>query len=561
MAMRSSGALDSDAIVTPSTHPQFGDYQANGIMKAAKYLCVNPRGFAQKVVGIMDLNASVSTFEVAGPGFINITLSNKFLEDLLTSPALIEPAEQRLRVVVDYSSPNLAKELHVGHLRSTVIGDSMSHTLEFAGYEVIRQNHVGDWGTPFGRLITYLSSLFNEQEFATIAKLEGLEKFYVEASKRFDNDPEFADAARQAVVRLQSGDPETLKKWRKVLSLSIDHMQNLYQRLGISLGRGDIRGESAYSKDLPSIIEDLQAARILSESDGALCVFVEGFQNKDGNLLPMLVRKSDGGYLYHTTDMAAIRYRAQKLAANRVLYFTDSRQILHFQLLFAVAEMVGYTKPKTKLEHHPFGKITDSSGKPFKSRDGSSIPLMNLLDEGEERARKIVELKSGHLSTAEQHAIARDVAIGAIKYADLSKNRLHDYVFDWDTMLSFEGNTAPYLQYAYARLQSIFSRGSIEMSDNRGKQIQISEAEERTLALQLIRFQEVIDLVCAEAKPHYLCTYLYDLTSKFMRFYEECPVLNAETSIKGSRLAMCVRVSDTISTGLNCLGIPIVSRM
>ena len=561
MAMRSSGALNSDAIVTPSSRPQFGDYQANGIMKAAKRLCINPRSFAQKVVEILDLSAAVSTVEIAGPGFINITLSNKLLEDLLMLPTLIEPAEQRLRVVIDYSSPNLAKELHVGHLRSTIIGDAMSRILELAGYEVIRQNHVGDWGTPFGQLIAYLSFVSNDQEFESIAKLEGLEKLYIEASSRFDNDPEFADVARQSVVRLQSGDPKTLKKWQKVLSLSIDHMQNLYRRLGISLSRNDIRGESAYSEDLPNVIEDLKTACVLSESDGALCVFVEGFKNKDGNLLPMLVQKSDGGYLYHTTDMAAVRYRAQKLAADRVLYFTDSRQILHFQLLFAVAEMAGYTKSSMKLEHHPFGKITDSSGKPFKSRDGSSIPLMNLVDEGEERARKVVELKSGHLSTAEQHSIARDIAIGAIKYADLSKNRLHDYVFDWDTMLSFEGDTAPYLQYAYARLQSIFSRGSIEVSDHRQKRIKILEADERALALQLVRFQEVIDLVCAEAKPHYLCTYLYELTSKFMRFYESCPVLNAETSIKDSRLAMCVRVSDTISTGLDCLGIPIVTRM
>ena len=556
-ALSSLGADDATAVVAPASRPEFGDYQANGAMAAAKKLKTNPRELAAALIEAAELDDIVATADVAGPGFINLKLSPDFLRRQLADPTLIHRVDEPQTIVVDYSAPNLAKELHVGHLRTTVIGDAMARTLEALGHVIYRQNHVGDWGTPFGKLIVYLDEQGESSE-----ELADLERFYVEASEKFENDPAFADAARQFVVEMHNGKPQAIEKWRRFLAISAAHMQAVYDRMGISLKPEHTRGESAYNDDLASVVADLDAAGLLTLSDGAKCVFLDEFKEKgkDGNPLPMLVQKSDGGYLYHTTDLAAVRYRNGKLHADRALYFTDARQIQHFQLLFAVARAAGFAPPQMRLEHHPFGKMLDKTGKPFSTRDGSAIPIITLLDEAIVRARKVVAEKSKDLDSDELEHVTQAVAIGAIKYADLSKNRTNDYTFDWDTMLSFDGNTAPYLQYAYARIQSLFMRGQIDPASCTGE-ISIVEDAEHQLAVQLVRFSETLDQVASEVMPHYLCGFIYDLTVRFMRFYENCPVLDAPEEIRASRLALCAKTAATLQRGLGLLGIDTVPRM
>jgi arginyl-tRNA synthetase len=404
-------------------------------------------------------------------------------------------------------------------------------------------------------LVTYL-----DEQGQSSDDLGNLDHFYALASERFEKDPTFAKAARKFVVDLQSGKEGALTRWKQFIELSTSHMQRIYEQLNISLNPDHTRGESAYNNDLAQVVTDLDKAGLLSLSDGAKCVFLKEFTGKEGKPLPMLVQKSDGGYLYHTTDLAALRYRHKVLNADRILYFTDGRQNLHFRMLFAVAHASEFVPKSTKLEHHPFGKLLNSNGRPFRSRDGSTIPLDHLVEEAFERARAIVQSKNSNLGDREFDEVVRAIAIGAIKYADLSKNRLHDYTFDWDSMLAFEGNTAPYLQYAFARIQSLFSRGNLSPKSYRADIVPENE-NERNLAIQLCRFQETLELVGREGMPHHLCAYLYELTSRFMRFYETCPVLDAPEKDRKSRLALCARTAKTLETGLNCLGIAVVTRM
>ena len=497
--------------------------------------------------------------QVAGPGFVNITLSNEFLARCIAEEPISSPHTDAQRIVVDYSSPNVAKELHVGHLRSTIIGDSITRMLALAGYQVVRQNHIGDWGTNFGKLIAYLDEQDSSEQLDN--SLADIEQLYIAANRRFDEDSHFAEKAREAVVRLQTKDEQANATWRKFLSVSLAHMQEIYEKLNVLLTEDDIRGESSYSDDLSLVIERLESAEMLVESDGAKCVFVEGFKRKDGSPLPMLVQKSDGGYLYHTTDLATLLYRAQELKANQVLYFTDSRQILHFEMLFAVARKAGFVGPEVKLEHHVFGSILNSKGEPFKTRSGANILLADLIDEGIARAATVVQEKSGHLSDDLKREIAHQVAIGAIKYADLSKNRTHDYKFDWDTMLALDGNTAPYLQYAFARVNAIFTKGGVKQEDVDPRSASVSHPAEHDLAIRLLRFQEAVDQSIEERKAHHMCSYLYDLTVHFTRFYETCNVLNAAPAVRDSRLALCARTANTLRIGLDCLGIATPSRM
>ncbi len=551
VALRDAGAVGASAIVGPATRPEFGDYQANGALAAAKRLGVKPRELASRVAEAADLSGIAARCEVTGPGFISLTIDDDCLAAALADGRL-DPVGGGERVVIDYSHPNLAKEMQVHHLRSTIIGDAVARVLEALGYDVVRQNHVGDWGTGFGRLVAHLNDIGEDSE-----ALGDLERFYAEATGRFANDAAFADRARQVVVDLQGGDPHTLKRWRRYIDISMSHCQTVYDRLGVGLKPEHMRGESAYNDDLDGIVLDLQAKGLLTESDGALCAFLPEFTGKDGRAAPIIVRKSDGGYLYHSTDLAAVRYRTGTLRAKRVLYVVDARQSLHFKQLFALAKRASYDRGAS-LEHHPFGAMLGSDGRPFKTRHGGGTRLLDLLDEATVRARRLVEAKSPDLDGEEMDRVAHAVGIGAVKYADLSKNRTGDYVFDWDAMMSFEGNTAPYLQYAYARIQSLFRRGRVDAALLTGKPA-IREAEEHALALQIARFPETLEQVAATAMPHHLCTYLYDLAAAFMRFYENCPVLDSD--IRNDRLLLCRHTAATLSRGLDLLGIETVDRM
>jgi arginyl-tRNA synthetase len=499
-----------------------------------------------------DLAAKV---DVAGPGFINVTLRDDYLARRLRDAALITPVPQLQTIVVDYSSVNLIKEMHVGHLRSTIIGDALCRIFEALGHTVIRQNHVGDWGTQFGMVLAHL-----EDTGASSELLSDLERFYIDAKQRFDADVDFAQRARQRVVALQSGDPDTLHLWRRFIEISLSHCDAVYARLGVTLRREDIHGESAYNDDLPQIVADLDAQGLLEDSQGAKCVFLDEFTGRDGSPLPVIVQKSDGGYLYATTDLAGVRYRCGKLHADRVLIVVGAEQNLHLRQVFALARRAHFARPECSLEHVPFGNMLNKDGRKFSTRAGGAVKLMDLLDEAEERAFALVTSKSPDTPDADRRAIARVVGIGALKYADLSKNRTTNYVFDWNQMLSFDGNTAPYLQYAYSRICSLFRRADIERMTFEAEPA-IGEAPERELALNLLRLQEVIEQAAQDAMPHYLCTHLYALAASYMQFYERCPVLTADPAVRLGRLALCKRTADALAAGLGLLGIETVERM
>ncbi len=537
----------AEPMIGAATRPEFGDYQANGAMAAAKQARTQPRMLASAVVealGDVDFARSVT---VEGPGFINITLSPAFVGEQLRQVE-IDRTERPDTIVVDYSSPNLAKEMHVGHLRTT-IGDSMVRVLEALGHRVIRQNHVGDWGTQFGMLVAHLEDVREDAP-----ELRDLEVFYAAARERFDSDPAFAERARHTVVALQGGDERVRGYWQRFVDISLSHCRSVYDTLGITLGDKDLDAESRYNDDLPNVIADLESAGLLTVDDGAKCVFLDELET------PLIVQKRDGGYLYATTDLAAVRYRSDHYRADRILYFVDTRQTLHFRQLFAVARKAGFAHESCALEHHPFGAIMGPDNRPFKTRSGDVVKLADLLDEAVRRARSLVIEKNPELDEEEADRIARVVGIGAVKYADVSKHRASDYVFDWDAMLNFDGNTAPYLQYAYARIQSLFRRGDVDPSALTEAPA-ISNETERRLGVALLRFQETLELVAAEALPHYLSGYLYSLAGDFMKFYETCPVLDAPGALRDHRLKLCALTGETLQRGLGLLGIETVDRM
>jgi len=558
-----SGLPESKALINYAREAKFGDYQANGIMGVAKQLKTNPRELGEKVIAELDLSGLADKVELAGPGPINIFISPQYLtgqmNTLRTAEHLVEPLPERQNVVVDYSSPNLAKEMHVGHLRGTIIGDALARIFEYLGQKVIRQNHFGDWGTQFGMLITQMQDMEQLDENQLKNELADLESFYRTAKERFDSDPEFAKTSRDNVVKLQAGDSTCLSLWKTFIKISVEHCQALYEKLGITLSLDDIKAESFYNEKLAGIISQLDEAGLLTESDGARCVFLDEFKNKDGESLPTIVQKSDGGYLYATTDLAAIQYRSQDLQASRVLYVVDARQSLHFQQVFKVAELAGFKQDKCSLEHLSYGTMMGSDGKPFKTRTGGTVKLMDLMEEGVSRAFDLVTEKNPDLDENERRDIAGVVGIAAIKYFELSKNRNSDYIFDWDTMLSFEGNTAPYLLYAYARIRSIFRKEDIASTDN--YDISIIEPEEQSLALKLLQFSETVEQVAEDCFPNQLCLYLYELAGIYMRFYEACPVLKAEPGIRESRLGLSDLTARTIKQGLSLLGIDTLEKM
>ncbi|EIJ0662965.1 arginine--tRNA ligase [Salmonella enterica] len=564
-AMIAAGApADCEPQVRQSAKVQFGDYQANGMMAVAKKLGMAPRQLAEQVLTHLDLSGIASKVEIAGPGFINIFLEPAFLaeqvQQALASDRLGVSQPTRQTIVVDYSAPNVAKEMHVGHLRSTIIGDAAVRTLEFLGHHVIRANHVGDWGTQFGMLIAWLEK--QQQENAGDMALADLEGFYRDAKKHYDEDEAFAERARNYVVKLQSGDAYFREMWRKLVDITMTQNQITYDRLHVTLTRDDVMGESLYNPMLPGIVADLKAKGLAVESEGATVVFLDEFKNKEGDPMGVIIQKKDGGYLYTTTDIACAKYRYETLHADRVLYYIDSRQHQHLMQAWTIVRKAGYVPDSVPLEHHMFGMMLGKDGKPFKTRAGGTVKLADLLDEALERARRLVAEKNPDMPADELEKLANAVGIGAVKYADLSKNRTTDYIFDWDNMLAFEGNTAPYMQYAYTRVLSVFRKADIDEQALASAPVIISEDREAQLAARLLQFEETLTVVAREGTPHVMCAYLYDVAGLFSGFYEHCPILSAENdAVRNSRLKLAQLTAKTLKLGLDTLGIETVERM
>ncbi|EHC7510480.1 TPA: arginine--tRNA ligase [Salmonella enterica] len=563
--MIAAGApADCEPQVRQSAKVQFGDYQANGMMAVAKKLGMAPRQLAEQVLTHLDLSGIASKVEIAGPGFINIFLEPAFLaeqvQQALASDRLGVSQPTRQTIVVDYSAPNVAKEMHVGHLRSTIIGDAAVRTLEFLGHHVIRANHVGDWGTQFGMLIAWLEK--QQQENAGDMALADLEGFYRDAKKHYDEDEAFAERARNYVVKLQSGDTYFREMWRKLVDITMTQNQITYDRLNVTLTRDDVMGESLYNPMLPGIVADLKAKGLAVESEGATVVFLDEFKNKEGDPMGVIIQKKDGGYLYTTTDIACAKYRYETLHADRVLYYIDSRQHQHLMQAWTIVRKAGYVPDSVPLEHHMFGMMLGKDGKPFKTRAGGTVKLADLLDEALERARRLVAEKNPDMPADELEKLANAVGIGAVKYADLSKNRTTDYIFDWDNMLAFEGNTAPYMQYAYTRVLSVFRKADIDEQALASAPVIISEDREAQLAARLLQFEETLTVVAREGTPHVMCAYLYDVAGLFSGFYEHCPILSAENdAVRNSRLKLAQLTAKTLKLGLDTLGIETVERM
>jgi arginyl-tRNA synthetase len=541
------------------------DFQANLAMSLGKLVKKPPRDVAQELIAALDVAGVCEKVEVTGPGFINLTLRNDYLDRLLAQtlrdPRLgVATTERPDTVVFDYGGPNVAKEMHVGHLRPCVIGDCLVRVLDFVGHEVIRQNHIGDWGTPFGMLIEHLLDLGGAEQASELSVGE-LNAFYKAARKKFDSDPSFAERSRNRVVSLQAGDEKTLELWRILVDASKQHFEKVFERLGVTMQPSDTRGESFYNPFLPQIAADLEQRGVAVVQEGALCVFPDGFKNREGNPLPLMLRKSDGGFGYDATDLAAVKFRAQELKGTRLLYTTDSRQAQHFAMVFAVARMAGYIGPEVRTEHAGFGSILGADRKPLKSRDGDTMRLMELLDEGRERAAAAIAERNPDLPEDAKQELASTISLGAIKYADLSSDRIKDYVFDWDRMLAAEGNTGPYLQYALVRIRSIFRKLEQQGGTAPGE-IRIQHDRERALALSLIGFEAAVLAVASSLEPHRLCGFLYELAGAFSAFWVECPVLSAENpETRASRLALSQLTGRVLEQGLALLGIEAPERM
>ena len=566
---------DADPVLRPSDH---ADFQANAAMALAKRVGRPPRELAAAVVDELAGLRELSSVSVAGPGFINLELSDEWVASLLSEAAAdprlgVSPVVTPQTVVVDYSSPNVAKEMHVGHLRSTVIGDAIVRVLEFLGHRVIRQNHLGDWGTQFGMLIEHLV-----ERGAVGTAVADLNALYQESKQRFDADPAFADRARARVVALQSGDEDTLAMWRALVEESERHFEQVYSMLGVRLSMSDdVRGESFYNSLLEPTVDELSAAGLTKVDDGALCVFPPGFVGRDGEPLPLIVRKSDGGFGYAATDLAGVRYRVRELGGDWLVYVVDARQSQHLSMVFAVAEMAGWLGSASSSSaaagasgasgasatHVVFGTVLGPDNRPFKTRSGETIRLVDLLEEAVQRAGAEVDKKNPDLDADVRDSVARMVGIGAVKYADLANDRVKDYVFDWDRMLSFDGDTGPYLQYAHARICSILRREeAVSVLAEGASGVEITHPAERALALQLLAFESAVLAAAEGLHPHRLVTYLFELASRFTGFYEACPVLRAESqSVQASRVALCELTARTLSTGLSLLGIEAPERM
>lgn len=551
--------LDADPLITAAQNPQFGDYQSNAAMGLARQITqstgqkTNPRAVAEQIKQKLNLADMADEPSIAGPGFINIRLRPDWLwsqlQSLTNDPRLgLESAQHPQTVLIDYSGPNVAKQMHIGHLRSTNIGDALSRILQFQGQHILRQNHVGDWGTQFGMLLAWLK----RQPGGESAPIEDLDEFYRQARQLFDSDSAFADESRRTVVRLQGGQPDELRLWQRIVAESRAHFQPLYDRMNVRLTQADERGESFYNNLLADTVRELQEKGVAVASEGAVVIFIQGYE------APLIIQKRDGGFGYATTDLAALRYRIRELHARRIIYVTDARQSQHFAQVFAAAKQAGWTQAAggVALEHAQFGSILSPDNKPMKTRQGQTVKLKAVLDEAESRALELVSQKSPDLNDAEKRAVSHAVGIGAVKYFDLNKDRTGDYVFDWQKMLAMDGNTAPYLQYAFARIQSIFRKAAASAATGPAAHPPAPDTpHELALAKHLLRLGEVLDLVARELKPHHLCNYLYDLASRFSAFYENCPVLQSQEPTRSTRLQLCRLTSDTLALGLDLLGI------
>jgi len=565
LASRLQKAFDSvvpgaDPVLRPSDR---SDYQANGVMALAKQVGKPPREVAELVVAGLDV-ADIATVEIAGPGFLNLNLTtqvfNAQLRQLSNDPRLgLEKTSAPKTVVIDYSAPNVAKEMHVGHLRSTVIGDALARMNRFVGNNVIARNHIGDWGTPFGMLIEHLLDLGEDKAVAELS-IGDLDTFYKGAREKFEADDAFKQRSRLRVVALQGGDKETLRLWKILVDQSVAYFAEVYQKLDVTLTPDDNVGESFYNDMLDDVVKDLSAKGLITDSDGALCVFPPGFVNRDDEPLPMIVQKRDEGFGYAATDLAAIRNRVSGLKADEILYVVGTPQAQHFDMLYAVARMAGWLPENVRCEHVSFGHVLGPDRKMFKSRSGGTVKLVGLLDEAIERADAALVARGSELSDADRTALATDIARAAIKYTDLSTERQRDYIFDLDRMLAFEGDTGPYLQYAHARLRSIFRRLDAPYVPGEAT-FALESSQERQLALGLLALPEAFDVAFQTLQPHKLCTYLFDLAQRFTTFYEACPVLSSEGALRAERLALCELTAKTLELGLSLLGIAAPQQM
>lgn len=552
-------------VLQEASKPEFGDYQINGAMAAAKQLKMNPRELATQLIASVDASDMIDKMEIAGPGFINVTLSNDYLTNKLNDNILTVDNYPAHRVVVDYSAPNLAKEMHVGHLRSTIIGDALVRMYQYLGCEVFKRNHVGDWGTQFGMLTAYLLELQETQGNTSDVTMElsDLEIFYRKAKIRFDESEEFANRARECVVKLQSGDPKILLLWKQFVDISLSHCQEIYNRLNTKLLPTDVIGESFYNGLLAPMVKQLVEDGFAVDSDGAKCVFFTPEELGSKEETPFIIQKKDGAYLYATTDIAAVYDRVQRINADHLVYVIDSRQSLHMKQLFVLTKKAGIARPTTVMEHAAFGTMMGEDGKPFKTRTGGTVKLIDLINEAVERATKMIAERNPEWTSEEVSELAETLAISSIKYADLSKNRLSDYIFSFDKMLAFEGNTAPYLLYAYTRIMSIFKKADIELDSVSYADIKVTTPEEHRLLVHIAKFTERLLSAISDNYPHHICAYIYELSGMFMRFYEACPILRDDVSaeLRQSRLALAALAANTLHVSLDLLGIETVAKM
>lgn len=546
----------ADPVVRPSDR---ADAQVNGALPLAKQIGSNPREIAQRVVDSGVLAGVCRDVEIAGPGFINLTFDDGFLADQLVAVAAddrlgVPEAATKRAAVVDYSAPNVAKEMHVGHLRSTIIGDAIVRMLQFHGHTVIPENHIGDWGRPFGMMIEHLLDI-GEDVAAEGLRQGDLDGFYKEANRKFQESVDFQARARDRVVMLQGYDPDTIEIWQRLVAMSNDYFDEVYRKLGVLLTADDLMGESRYQPLMPDAYARLEEAGLVEESEGATVVFPPGFTNRENEPLPLIVRSSAGAFMYATSDLACVLDRVERLGADLLLYVVGAPQAQHLEMVFEVARMAGWLRPPAEAIHVAFGSVLGEDRKMLRSRSGDAVKLVDLLDEAVERAAAAVADKNPDLDDEQRSEVARAIGIGAVKYADLSTDRIKDYVFDWDRMLSFDGNTAPYLQYAHARICSIFRRAEVDRLQVRGGAITLGEPQERELAQRLLAYPSVLADTMASYAPHKLCTYLFELAQDFTGFYEHCPVMKADEPVRTSRLALCDVTARTLAHGLDLLGI------
>ncbi|QOI11005.1 arginine--tRNA ligase [Blochmannia endosymbiont of Colobopsis nipponica] len=551
--------------IQQSSKIEFGDYQINGIINIAKKLNICPKQLASKIINLVQINDISSKIEIVEPGFINIFLKSNWIaqqiNQIYSKNKFGIPSVIPKTIIIDYSSPNMAKEMHIGHLRSTVIGDAMARTLSLLGHNVIRVNHIGDWGTQFGMLIAYMKQIKLNDQFYKKININKLEKYYRKAKKEYDQNPHFAKMAQEYVVKLQNGDDYSFKIWKKLIRATIKENQKIYERLNITLQENNIMGESMYRNMIPNMIKDLKNKKLAVISFGATVIYLDHVKNKQGKKMGVIIQKKDGSYLYTTTDIACIKYRSEILKADRIIYYTDYRQHQHLNQVWNIARKAGYINKYVSLEHHMFGMILDKKGRPFKTRSGNTVKLKKLLDEGLEKAYNFILSKNYNKNSVNIKRLAQIISIGAIKYADLSKNRATNYIFDWNKMLNFEGNTAPYILYAFTRANSILKNSKKEQ-EKLTKEIKLESQQEIQLALYLLRFEETITIVAKNGTPHVLCSYLYKIATLFSSFYEFCSILKTQNQItRHSRLKLLILTAKILKKGLNLLGIETTEQM